>query len=360
MRRKILLGAGILILLVGFMGSAWARKSLLERARDRFEPIPKTPPALMRNPLTPDKIQLGKMLYFDPRLSASGQISCNTCHNLGLWGVDRQETSTGHAWQKGPRNTPTVLNARFNIAQFWDGRAEDLAELNMNAVQGALQIHNTPEQVITTLKSLPQYVELFQKVFRGEKDTVTFANVGHAIEAFEATLLTPNARFDQYLRGDENALTAEEKEGLRLFLDKGCATCHKGVNLGGNDYKPFGLVEKPGADLLPPGDKGRFTVTKTASDEYVFKIPSMRNIALTQPYFHSGKVWGLRDAVDVMGVVQVGVEMNDEEIDKITAFLRTLTGEQPKVESPILPPNTDKTPRPSRGITGEKAVGTYK
>jgi cytochrome c peroxidase len=221
-------------------------------------------------------------------------------------------------------------------------------------------MNNTPERVVATLKSLPRYGELFQKIFRGERDPVTFVNVGYALEAFVATLITPNARFDQYLRGDQNALTAEEKEGLRLFLNKGCATCHKGVNLGGNDHKPFGLVEKPGADLLPPGDKGRYTVTKTASDEFVFKIPPLRNIALTPPYFHSGKVWGLRDAVEVMGVVQVGVEMNEEEMDKITAFLRTLTGEQPKLEYPILPPNTDATPRPAPGITAEKAVGKYK
>lgn len=358
MRRKILLGAGILILLLGFVGSAWARKSLLERARDRFKPIPQSIPALPRNPLTPEKIELGKMLFFDPRLSASGQISCNTCHNLELWGVDGQETSTGHALQKGARNTPTVLNARFNIAQFWDGRTEDLAEIDMSPVQRAMQMANTPEQVVAILKSLPPYVERFEKVFGGDPrlgDPVTFANVGYAIEAFVATLITPNDRFDQYLRGDENALTAEEKEGLELFIDKGCATCHEGVNLGGTDYKPFGLIEKPGAHLLPPGDTGRYTVTKTPSDEYVFKVPSMRNIEFTQPYFHSGKVWNLRDAVEVMGVVQVGVQMNKEDMDKITAFLRTLTGEQPKVEHPILPPNTDATPRPSPGHGGRES-----
>jgi cytochrome c peroxidase len=360
MRRKILLGAGILILLLGFMGSAWARKSLLERARDRFEPIPKTPPALSKNPLTPEKIELGKMLYFDPRLSASGVISCNTCHNMGLGLVDLQETSIGHAWQKGGRNAPTLLNARFNTVHFWDGRGEDLAEQALDPVQGAMRMNNTPERVLATLKSLPQYVELFEKVFRGYKDAVTFVNVGYAFEAFIATLITPNARFDQYLRGDQNALTAEEKEGLEVFINKGCATCHKGVNLGGNDYKPFGLVEKPGAGLLPPGDKGRYRVTKTASDEFMFKVPSLRNIELTPPYFHSGKVWGLRDSVEVMGVVQVGVGMNEEEMDKITAFLRTLTGEQPKLEYPILPPNTDATPRPTPGITAEEAVGKYK
>jgi len=348
MLRKMLLGAGIVVLL-GFMGSAWARVGLLGNARSLFQPIPTTTPALRKNPLTPEKIELGKMLFFDPRLSASGRISCNTCHNMGLGGVDLQETSTGHSWQKSPRNAPTVLNARFNIAQFWDGRAKDLAEQATGPVQGAVEMNNTPERVVATLNSLPQYVELFQKAFPAPGDPVTFVNVGYAIEAFGATLLTPNARFDQYLKGDRNALTAEEKEGLQLFIDKACATCHNGVNVGGAGYRPFGLVERPGADILPPGDKGRFMVTKTASDEFVFKVPSLRNIELTPPYFHSGKVWRLEDAVAVMGVVQIGTDLSDKEVDKITVFLRTLTGEQPSVKYPILPPNTDATPRPSPG-----------
>jgi len=345
MQRKILLGAGILVLL-GFMEAAWAQDALLQKAQSKFEPIPETPPALKNNPLNREKIELGKMLFFDPRLSASGLISCSTCHNLGLGGVDVQETSTGHAWQKGPRNAPTVLNAVFNVAQFWDGRAKDLAEQAMGPVQAGVEMNNTPERVVATLNSLPQYVELFQKAFPRERDPVTFVNVGKAIEAFEATLLTPNGRFDQYLRGNVKALTAEEKEGLRLFFNKGCVICHFGVNVGGAVYRPFGVVEKPGADILPPGDKGRFAVTKTASDEFVFKVPSLRNIELTTPYFHSGKIWRLEDAVDIMGDVQLGTDLNDKEIDKISAFLRTLTGMQPEVTVPILPPNTDHTPHP--------------
>ncbi len=330
MKRKILLGAGILVLL-GSMVAAWAQDALLGKAQSLFQPIPNFPPALKNNPLTREKVKLGKMLFFDPRLSASGLISCSTCHHLGLGGVDLQETSTGHAWQKGPRNAPTVLNARFNIAQFWDGRAKDLAEQATGPVQAAVEMNNTPERVVATLNSLPQYVELFQKSFSRERDPVTFANVGKAIEAFEATLLTPNGRFDQYLNGNVKALTAEEKEGLGLFINKGCVSCHFGVNVGGAIYRPFGVVEKPGADILPPGDKGRFAVTKTASDEFVFKVPSLRNIELTAPYFHSGSVWNLSDAVDIMGDVQLGAELNDKEVDKITAFLRTLTGKQPSV-----------------------------
>ena len=297
------------------------------------------------------------MLYFDPRLSASNLISCNTCHNLGTGGVDLQETSVGHGWQKGPRNAPTVLNAVFNIAQFWDGRAKDLEEQAKGPVQASVEMSNNPERLVATLNSMPQYVVLFKKAFPNDNSPVTFDNTAKAIEAFEATLLTPNSRFDKYLKGDAGALNAQEKEGLKLFMEKGCAGCHNGVNVGGSGYFPFGVVERPGADILPPGDKGRFMVTKTASDEYVFKVPSLRNIELTPPYFHSGKVWSLREAVSVMGSAQLGIALTDSEIDTITAFLKTLTGDQPRVEYPILPPNTDNTPRPILEILRESSMG---
>jgi cytochrome c peroxidase len=327
-------------------GRVAAQDKLLARAQRAFKPVPETPPALADNPLTPEKIELGKMLYFDPRLSASWLISCNTCHNLGLGGVDLLETSIGHGWQKGPRNSPTVLNAVFNVAQFWDGRAKDLKEQAKGPVQAAVEMNSTPERAVKTLKSIPEYVERFQKAFPGQADPVTFDNMARAIEAFEATLLTPDARFDRYLKGDAAALNAEEKRGLELFLNKGCVACHGGVNLGGTGYFAFGVVEKPGADVLPPGDKGRFEVTKTATDEYVFKSPSLRNIELTPPYFHSGRVWDLKQAVAIMGSAQLGATLTDEEATLITAFLRTLTGRQPRVEYPILPPHTAATPLP--------------
>jgi cytochrome c peroxidase len=327
---------------------AWAADdaALLKRAQTTFKPVPATPPPLERNPITPEKIELGKMLYFDPRLSASWLISCNSCHNLSLGGVDLQETAIGHGWQKGPRNGPTVLNAVFNIAQFWDGRAKDLHEQAMGPVQAAVEMNSNPERTVKTLKSIPQYVQHFEKSFPGDRDPVTFENMARAIEAFEATLLTPNSRFDQYLRGNAAVLNAREKEGLNEFLSKGCAACHNGVNLGGTAYFPFGVVEKPGADILPPNDKGRFAVTRTASDEYKFKSPSLRNIALTPPYFHSGKVWNLQQAVGIMGSAQLGAKLTDDEVDAIVAFLDTLTGDQPKVTYPILPPHTKDTPTP--------------
>lgn len=335
------------------MALAWAGSMargaqgfLLERAQAAFEPIPAQPPALKRNPLTPAKVELGKMLYFDPRLSASWLISCNTCHNLGLGGVDLLETSIGHGWQRGPRNAPTVLNSSFNIAQFWDGRAKDLMQQAKGPVQAAVEMNSTPERTVATLWSIPEYVTRFRAAFPGEADPVTFDNMARAIEAFEATLLTPGAPFDRYLGGDTAAIGALEKRGLRAFLDRECVACHGGRNIGGAGYFPFGVVGTPGADVLPPEDKGRFAVTKTASDEYVFKSPSLRNVDLTAPYFHSGAVWSLELAVAIMGSAQLGTDLTVDEARAIAAFLRTLTGEQPQVVYPILPPHTSDTPRP--------------
>jgi cytochrome c peroxidase len=298
------------------------------------------------NVLTREKIELGTMLFFEPRLSASGVISCNTCHNLGTGGDDNLPTSVGHGWQKGPRNSPTVLNAVYNKAQFWDGRAEDLKAQAKGPVQAGVEMANKPEVVVVTLKSMPEYAERFGRAFPGEADPVTFDNMARAIEAFEATLVTPGSPFDAWIEGNDNALTADEKLGLDLFISKGCTACHTGVNIGGQDYYPFGLIKRPGADILPPGDKGRFQVTKTATDEYVFRAGPLRNIALTAPYFHSGQVWDLEQAVAIMGVAQLGTELKGDEAKLIATFLGSLTGEQPRVEYPILPKETADTPKP--------------
>lgn len=327
-------------------GSALAADPLMDRARDLFKPLPASIPAVKDNAVTREKIDLGKMLFFEPRLSASGIFSCNSCHNLGLGGVDGLETSVGHGWQKGPRNSPTVLNAVLNVAQFWDGRAEDLKAQAKGPIQAGVEMNSTPDRVMAVLNSIPAYKTKFADAFPNEKAPVSFDNVAKAIEAFEATLTTPGSPFDQYLEGKADALTDAQKAGLTLFIDKGCSGCHNGVNVGGQDYFPFGVVEKPGAEILPPGDKGRFTVTKTADDEYVFRSPTLRNVALTAPYFHSGKVWDLRQAVAVMGSSQLGAKLNEAEIDQITAFLHSLTGQQPRVDYPILPASLPVTPQP--------------
>jgi cytochrome c peroxidase len=326
--------------------AAEAKEDLLTSARASFEPIPTKPPVLKDNPSTPAKVELGRMLYFDPRLSASQLISCHTCHNVGLAGADLQETSTGHGWQKGPRNAPTVLNAVFNKAQFWDGRAEDLAAQAKGPVQASVEMNNTPARLLETLKSIPGYADPFRKAFPRDADPITFDNVARAIEVFEATLLTPDARFDRFLRGDRKALSAAEQEGLALFLDKGCVACHEGVNVGGIDYHPFGVVEAPEEAVRPAGDVGRFKVTNTEADRYVFRSPALRNVAITQPYFHSGAVWKLEDAVRIMGSAQLGIALSPQEATKITAFLQSLTGRQPAVVHPVLPPSSDATPKP--------------
>jgi cytochrome c peroxidase len=234
----------------------------------------------------------------------------------------------------------------FNKAQFWDGRAADLKEQASGPMQNPLEMGTSIEHVIAMLKGVPGYAKQFKDAFPSDADPITISNAATAIAAFEGTLLTPNAPFDKYLRGDADALTADQKEGLKLFIDKGCATCHAGINVGGQTYAPFGVVERPGARILPPTDKGRLIVTHTASDEYVFRVPALRNVELTAPYFHSGSSWDLREAVHVMGTSQLGQKLTDDEVSKITDFLNSLTGDQPQVTYPILPPSTSTTPRP--------------
>ncbi|WP_368643692.1 cytochrome-c peroxidase [Castellaniella ginsengisoli] len=318
-----------------------------QAARQHFQPIPTAETVIKERNISADSLELGRWLFFEPRLSRSHIISCNSCHSVGTGGADNIQTSIGHGWQHGPRNSPTVLNALFNEAQFWDGRAADLKEQAKGPVQASVEMNNTPAQVEETLKSLPEYVALFQKAYPDDPDPVNFENMAHAIEAFESTLVTPHSKFDQFLNGADSLDTVELK-GLELFMDKGCVACHRGVNVGGQGYFPFGVVKKPGADILPPDDKGRFTVTHTASDEYVFRAGPLRNIALTAPYFHSGDVWSLEQAVAIMGTSQLGQELDDAEVKAITRFLHTLTGEQPQVVYPTLPPSTAATPRPQK------------
>jgi len=320
--------------------------SLREAARGLFEAVPAA--AAPASQAEAVQVELGSMLFFDPRMSSSGLFSCQSCHNVGLGGVDGLETSIGHGWQKGPRNAPTVLNAIFNIAQFWDGRAPDLAAQAKGPVQASVEMNNTPDQVVTTINSMPYYREAFAKAFPAESDPVSFDNFANAIAAFEATLVTPGAPFDRWLEGDDAALTDVQKQGLQLFMDEGCASCHGGVNFGGQDYYPFGLVERPGGDVLPEGDLGRFAVTETAGDDYVFRAAPLRNVALTAPYFHSGAVWSLPEAVHIMGAAQLGANLTAGEVDAIVAFLQSLTGEQPAVVHPVLPPRTGGTPHPDQ------------
>lgn len=345
MKRMILMSLTVAML----ASPAVAADALRQQALEVFKPLPSTIPMVKDNKITPQKIDLGKDLFFDPRLSASGVFSCNSCHNLATGGDDNLETSIGHGWQRGPRNSPTVFNSVLNEAQFWDGRAEDLKAQAKGPIQAGVEMANTPDNVVKTLKSMPPYVEAFKAAFPGDKDAVTFDNMAKAIEAYEATLITP-APFDAWLNGDDDALTADQKKGLALFMDKGCSACHSGVNVGGHGYYPFGVVERPGAEILPANDKGRFVVTKTVADEYVYRAAPLRNVSVTRPYFHSGKVWDLGQAVAIMGSSQLGEELNPGEVKLIVTFLDSLTGKVPPVAYPVLPAETATTPRPSADV----------
>ncbi|RXK87903.1 cytochrome-c peroxidase [Chlorobaculum sp. 24CR] len=302
------------------------------------EPVKIIKPAKVADPAL---VELGKKLYFDPRLSKSGFISCNSCHNLSMGGSDNLKTSIGHKWHQGPINAPTVLNSSMNLAQFWDGRAKDLQEQAGGPIANPGEMGFSHEMVVAELQSIPGYVEEFKKVFGTDK--IDIDQVTKAIAAFEETLVTPNSRFDKWLAGDDNAITKEELEGYELFKSSGCTACHNGEALGGNSYQKMGVVE-PYKTTNPA--EGREAVTHKDADRFNFKVPTLRNVKLTYPYFHDGAAQTLGQAVETMGKIQLGRKFSPEENAKIVAFLKTLTGDQPSFLLPILPPSSDKTPQP--------------
>ncbi|AJQ97902.1 cytochrome-c peroxidase [Gynuella sunshinyii] len=285
--------------------------------------------------------ELGKKLYFDPRLSKSGYISCNSCHNLSMGGTDNITSSIGDQWQQGPINAPTVLNASLNLAQFWDGRAEDLKAQAGGPIANPKEMASNHTLAIEVLKSIPQYVVEFKQVFNS--DQITIDQVTTAIAEFEKTLVTPGSRFDQWLEGDKTALNDTELAGYELFKSSGCTACHNGPAVGGSMYQKVGLI-KPYQTNNPA--LGRFDVTGNEADKNVFKVPTLRNIELTYPYFHDGAIKTLSEAVNTMGEIQLGKTFNATENAQIVAFLKTLTGEQPQITLPILPPSNDNTPQP--------------
>ncbi len=337
-------------------GLALADVPLRDRAKELFEPIPSAPPAIPGETATPQKLALGKMLFFEPRLSEIRDVSCADCHNLSMGGVDGGALSGGHNGQLAGREVLTVMNAIFNKSQYWDGRAADLADQVVNSVManpkamlktrgGPMPINPTEhaaakQRAVEQFKAIPGYVSAFKQAFPEQSDPVAYDNIGRAIALFEATLITPDSPFDRWLKGDDQALADAQKEGLKLFIEKGCATCHNGVNIGGAMYARFGVVKQPAPDYLPPDDWGRYAVTKAIADKYAFKVPSLRNVELTAPYFHTGATFDLKKAVAVMGESQLGVALSADETDKIVAFLDSLTGHQPEVVLPILPPRT--------------------
>jgi len=326
--KKLLLGT--------LLTSVLAAPALADRLAT--EPVQPIEPAVITEP---EKVELGKKLFFDPRLSRSGFISCNSCHNLSMGGSDNLPTSIGHNWQEGPINSPTVLNSSLSVAQFWDGRAATLQEQAAGPIANPLEMASSHVLVVDVLRSIPRYREEFAVIYGSEE--ITLERVTDAIAAFEETLVTPNSRFDQWLKGDDDALTEQELAGYQTFKQTGCTACHNGPALGGASFQRMGII-KPYETTNP--SEGRIAVTGEDVDRFSFKVPTLRNVELTYPYFHDGAYWRLEDAVDLMARLQLGRELPLEDIDNMTAFLKTLTGDQPDFTIPQLPPSTNDTPQP--------------
>jgi cytochrome c peroxidase len=298
----------------------------------------------MSNPSTPEKVDLGRLLYFDRRLSKNHDVSCNSCHGLTKYGVDNQMTSLGHKHQFGDRNSPSVYNAAGHFVQFWDGRAADVEAQAKGPVLNPVEMAMPDESaVIATLESIPGYVDAFHKAFPQDPNAVTYDNLGKAIGAFERNLVTPSP-WDKFLSGDETALTNAQKAGFNSFISAGCGQCHQGELVGGSMYEILGkVVAWPDSE-----DIGRAKVTKQETDRFRFKVPSLRNVTETGPYFHDGSVATLTQAVQLMAKHQLGKELSDREVTSIVSWLGSLTGALPLdyIREPVLPASSSKTPKP--------------
>ena len=295
------------------------------------------------NPITREKIALGRMLYYDPRLSKNHDISCNSCHQLDNHGVDSEPTSPGHKGQRGVRNSPTVYNAAFHIAQFWDGRAADVEEQAKGPVLNPVEMAMPSEAaVVAVLKSIPGYAPLFAAAFPKQEDPISYDNMARAIGAFERRLSTPS-RFDAFLEGQDEALSEQEIAGLETFLEVGCPSCHNGPLVGGNLYQKLGLIKPYETD-----DAGRFAVTGNEADRQVFKVPSLRNVEKTGPWFHDGSKTDLDDAIRTMAEHQLGRELTNQQLRSLRVFLASLSGEVDGeyIAQPELPPSGPDTPAP--------------
>ncbi len=319
-----------------------ANSSIIEKAKTaRLTAIPTDKAALMKlidpkNTISDEKVALGKQLFFEPRLSKSSLISCNTCHNLATGGVDGLAAAIGDNWTVNPHhlNSPTVYNTVFYDAQFWDGRSHNLEDQAQGPMQATPEMASPKSLVVARINSIPEYVAAFKKAY-GEKVKIDFTTITATIGLFERTLVTPS-RFDDFLHGKENALTVNEKEGLKLFIDKGCASCHNGIALGGS-MQAFEIAAK-----YKFANIGDFKGDKN----HMVKTPTLRNITQTAPYFHNGAIWNLADAVKEMGSVQLGIKVSDEEADKIVIFFNALEGKKPTIVYPQLPKSISTTPKP--------------
>jgi cytochrome c peroxidase len=322
-----------------------------------FRALPDLAPVPADNPQTPAKIELGKMLYFDPRLSVDGTVSCNSCHNVMSDGGDGRPVGVGVQGKRGGRGSPTVWNSAFHSVQFWDGRAASLEDQALGPLTNPIEMGMpSHDAVIDRIKQVPGYVEAFKKAF--PKDTQpTIKNLAKAIAAYERTLITPNSPFDKYMKGNKKAMSAQQIRGMKLVDEIGCTSCHTGINFAGEslkmgegNYQPFPQIPGSKYDKMYDltSDLGRYEVTKKVEDKNHWRVPTWRNVALTAPYFHNGRVKSLDEAVRVMAKTQLDTDLKEEQVADIVAFLNALTGEFPKQSMPRLPKtvNISLTPEP--------------
>lgn len=314
-------------------------------AASAWDALPTTAPAPADNPTTEEKVELGKMLYHDPRLSSTGTVSCSSCHNTMLGGEDNRPNSMGVNGQTGGRSAPTVWNSAFNAVQFWDGRAASLEDQAAGPVTNPIEMGMKDwDSVVARLKTIKGYNEAFARAF-GE-NSISKDNATKAIAAYERTLITPNSPYDQYVSGDKDALTEQQVRGMNKMAELGCTGCHSGAAFNGaGTFQRFPMHDNPyfAAQYHFKKDKGVAEVSKKEADEHLWKVPTLRNIALTAPYFHNGSVKTLDEAVKIMAKLQLDKDLSKEEIADIVAFLEGLTGQFPKQSMPTLPPTSGKT-----------------
>jgi cytochrome c peroxidase len=330
-----------------FLVAAIAGAASVGAEAAQWEALPETAPAPADNPTTAAKVELGKMLYFDPRFSATGTVSCDSCHNVMEGGDDHRSTSMGVHGSVGGRNAPTVYNAAFHSAQFWDGRAASLEDQAKGPVVNPVEMGMANlDSAVARLRAIPGYRDYFEKAFGGE-DPVTADNAAKAVAAYERTLITPNSPYDRYVKGDKTALSEQQVRGMKTFNQLGCTSCHSGANFDGPSQpagQPF-LMKFPTfpnnpyvAEYHLMDDKGRAAETKLAADEHLWRVPTLRNLSYTAPYFHNGSVKNLSEAVRVMGKTQLNKDLTDAQVADVVAFLGALDGPFPVQTMPRLPP----------------------
>jgi cytochrome c peroxidase len=322
---------------LSFGGSA--EEDLMKQAKQIFGPLPQTM-ASEKNPLTPEKVKLGKILFYESRISVDGTVSCIRCHPISLYMADGLKKSIGNHYKVNPRNAPTLFNAAAQISAHWIGNRADVEDQARQSVIGPPSFGLPSHEVLETkLKEIKGYNDLFKKAFPNGGHPITVDNFAKAVGAFERTLVTPSP-FDAFLKGGKGALKEKEKRGLKTFLETGCTACHSGQYLGGQMYQKFGVVEPYWKYTKSEAiDEGRYVVTKNESDKYLFKVPVLRNVSKTAPYFHDGSVDKLADAVWIMGKVQLGRDLTKSQIEEMFAFLESLTGKisEEVLKVPLLP-----------------------